>query len=60
MAEIKVERKGRSIWPWIVGLVVLALVVWLAIGYLGGGEMEEAANEVTDAASGAAESVQSP
>jgi uncharacterized membrane protein YhdT len=55
MAEIKVERKGRSIWPWIVGLVVLALVVWLVLGYFGGG-----AEGVTDAASGAVESVQSP
>lgn len=28
MADIKVERKGRSIWPWVVGLLVLALLVW--------------------------------
>ena len=28
MADIRVERKGRSIWPWIVGLIVLALLIW--------------------------------
>lgn len=29
MADIDVRRRGPSIWPWIVGLVVLALLVWL-------------------------------
>src|SRR5690606_10959856 len=28
MADIRVERKGPSIWPWIVGLLVLALLIW--------------------------------
>ena len=28
MADINVERKGTSIWPWIVGLIVLALLIW--------------------------------
>lgn len=28
MADINVERKERSIWPWIIGLVVLALLLW--------------------------------
>ena len=28
MAEIKIERKQRSIVPWILGLVLLLLVVW--------------------------------
>lgn len=28
MADISVERKGPSIWPWILGIVVLALLVW--------------------------------
>jgi hypothetical protein len=31
MAEIDVERKGPSIWPWIIGLVVLALLIWLLV-----------------------------
>jgi len=28
VADINVERKGPSIWPWIVGLIVLALIIW--------------------------------
>lgn len=29
MAEIRIERKPRrSIWPWILGLIVAALLVW--------------------------------
>lgn len=28
MADLRVERKGPSIWPWIVGLIVLALLIW--------------------------------
>ncbi|HEV2853901.1 MAG TPA: hypothetical protein VHC97_13950 [Thermoanaerobaculia bacterium] len=28
MAEIKIERKQRSILPWIIGLVLLLLVIW--------------------------------
>lgn len=28
MAEIKIERKRRSVLPWIIGLVLLALVLW--------------------------------
>ena len=29
MADINVERKQRSIMPWILGLLVLALLIWL-------------------------------
>lgn len=28
MADIDVERKKASIWPWIIGLLVLALLIW--------------------------------
>ena len=28
MAEINVERKDTSIWPWILGLLLLALLAW--------------------------------
>jgi hypothetical protein len=28
VAEIKIERKQRSILPWILGLILLALVIW--------------------------------
>lgn len=36
MADIDVERKGPSIWPWIIGLIVLALLIWLLAEWLGG------------------------
>lgn len=35
MADIDVERKGPSIWPWIIGLIVLALLIWLLAEWLG-------------------------
>lgn len=28
MADINLERKDATIWPWIVGLLALALVIW--------------------------------
>lgn len=28
MADIHVDRRGPSIWPWIIGLIVLALLIW--------------------------------
>lgn len=31
MAEINLERKKRPIWPWIVGLLVLMLLIWLLL-----------------------------
>lgn len=56
MAEIKVERKGRSVWPWIVGLVVLAVLVWFLIGSLEGDDVKQ----VQEEAAGAVESVTNP
>lgn len=35
MADINVERKGPSIWPWIIGLLVLALLIWALAELLG-------------------------
>jgi hypothetical protein len=35
VADINVERKGPSIWPWIVGLIVLALLIWALTQVLG-------------------------
>ncbi len=29
MAEIKVVHKRRSVWPWVVGLVLVAVVLWM-------------------------------
>ena len=34
MADINVERKGASIWPWIIGLIVVALLIWLLFSLL--------------------------
>lgn len=31
MADINVERKERSIWPWILGLLALLLLIWLLV-----------------------------
>jgi hypothetical protein len=28
VAEIKVERKERSVWPWIIGALVLLALIW--------------------------------
>jgi hypothetical protein len=28
VAEIHTQRRGPSVWPWIIGLIVLALLVW--------------------------------
>jgi hypothetical protein len=28
MAEIKIERKKKSVWPWLLLLVLVALLAW--------------------------------
>ena len=28
MADINIDRKRTSVWPWILGLIVLALLIW--------------------------------
>jgi hypothetical protein len=33
MADINIERKGSSVWPWIVGLLLLAVVVFVVLQY---------------------------
>lgn len=47
MADINVERKQRSIWPWIIGLLVLALLIWGASEMLGGDDDETVVVEET-------------
>ena len=37
MADINIERKGSSVWPWILGLLILAVVVWVVMRYYQGG-----------------------
>ena len=34
MTEIHIERKA-AVWPWIVGLLLLALAVWVVLGMMG-------------------------
>ena len=46
VADINVERKQPSIWPWVVGLVVLALLIWVGVEMFRGDPGEGAA--VTD------------
>jgi hypothetical protein len=41
MADINVERKGASIWPWILGLLVAALLIWALAGLFGDDEEVE-------------------
>jgi hypothetical protein len=36
MADINIERKGNSIWPWVVGLLLLAVVVFVVLQYVKG------------------------
>ena len=35
MADINVERKSGSIWPWILGALALLLILWLLFSLLG-------------------------
>ncbi|MFL6198187.1 MAG: hypothetical protein ACJ76J_03335 [Thermoanaerobaculia bacterium] len=44
MAEIRVERKRTSLLPWILGILLLALVIW-AIAE----SMDNDADDVNDA-----------
>lgn len=50
MADINVERKGANIWPWILGLIVAALLIWALMGLFGDDdadvELVEPASEV--------------
>ena len=36
MADINIERKGNSIWPWVVGIALLAVVVFVVLTYFRG------------------------
>lgn len=45
MADIDIERKGPSIWPWIIGLLILALLVWGLVEMMGDDEDEVDADE---------------
>jgi hypothetical protein len=47
VADIHVERRGPSIWPWIIGLLVLALLIWALVEMFGTDDagLDEAAPE---------------
>ena len=48
MAEIRVEKKKTNIWPWIIGLILLALIIWgLSEGFNDGNDTRNEAPEVT-------------
>lgn len=38
MAEIKIEKKNKTIWPLVIGLIVLAILIILLIFYLKGSD----------------------
>lgn len=38
MAEIRVERKQRSVWPWVLGLILLVLLALGLMAMLGNRE----------------------
>ena len=48
MAEIHIEKKP-SIWPWIIGLLVLGLLIWGVAEMMGGDDEEVAAVEGVEA-----------
>jgi hypothetical protein len=48
MADIDVERKGAPIWPWILGLLALALLAWLLFSMLDDDDELDTAAVVTD------------
>lgn len=35
MADIDVVRKRTSVWPWVIGLLLLALVIWAVLAMMG-------------------------
>lgn len=46
MAELHIERKERSAWPWVLGALLLALLLWFLFARDGG---ERVAADVPDA-----------
>ena len=48
MADINIERKGRSPLPWIIGAVVLALLAFVLLRGRGGDDVDTAETVVID------------
>ena len=47
MTEIHVARRRTNPWPWLLGLLVLALLIWLLVGSLGDAPEPSATGEGT-------------
>ena len=37
MADIDVVKKRTSVWPWIIGIILLVIVLWLIVSMMNGG-----------------------
>jgi hypothetical protein len=50
MADINVERKrsGPNILPWLLGLVLLAALIWGAMRFMGGDDEETTTTTTTE------------
>lgn|GEM_PF-7039638 len=47
MAEIRVEgRRGMGVWPWAVGLLVLAVAIWAMATLLGHDDGDEVVDQM--------------
>jgi len=36
MANIDVVKKRTNVWPWVIGIILLVLIVWLLMSVMGG------------------------
>lgn len=34
MAEIKIQKRQRSPWPWIIEIIILAAIIWFILNYV--------------------------
>jgi len=37
MADIDVVKKRTSVWPWIIGIILLVIVLWLIVSMMNSG-----------------------
>ena len=54
MAEIRVERKRTSLLPWILGILLLALVIWAVAE-----SMDDDVDDASDAVSAIEQTIES-
>lgn len=48
MAEIDIQRRKRNILPWILGLILLGLVIWGLMQWMGGDDVDTATVPVVE------------